>query len=101
MGVPAQESSSFGLLIRVAGTWSIIAAGRGAVSRPVMMRFILIIAGLAMSGMFDVRAQTNAPFTIQQKGRTAWLATPDGKKFFSLGVCVVNQGASRERFNPT
>jgi hypothetical protein len=29
------------------------------------------------------------------------LIKPNGKQFFSLGVCVVNQGASPEKFNPT
>jgi hypothetical protein len=40
------------------------------------------------------------PFSVQQQGECSWLAKPDGEEFFSLGVCVVNQGASRDRFNP-
>jgi hypothetical protein len=47
------------------------------------------------------KAETNAPFSIEQKGQTSWLARPDGQKFFSQGVCVVNQGESPERFNST
>jgi hypothetical protein len=43
----------------------------------------------------------SAPFSIQQSGENAWLAKPGGERFFSLGVCVVNQGATRESFNLT
>ena len=45
-------------------------------------------------------ADTNAPFSIQQRDGTFWLARPDGERFFSLGVCCVNPGESRERFDP-
>jgi len=30
-----------------------------------------------------------------------WLVKPDGSRFFSLGVCVVNTGATRETFTRT
>ena len=46
-------------------------------------------------------ADTNAPFSIQQRDGISWLAKPDGERFFSLGVCCVNEGAARERFNST
>ena len=36
------------------------------------------------------------PFTIQQQEKTTWLVRPSGERFFSLGVCCVNQGASRK-----
>jgi len=36
-----------------------------------------------------------SPFSIRQQGETAWLVTPQGLPFFSLGVCCVNQGASQ------
>src|SRR5262245_35074990 len=42
----------------------------------------------------------NLGFSIQQQGETAWLVRPNGERFFSLGVCVVSQGASRKEFNP-
>jgi len=44
---------------------------------------------------------TNAPFSLQQQKEVDWLVKPNGERFFSLGVCVVSQGASREEFNPT
>src|SRR5262245_29426980 len=40
-----------------------------------------------------------SPFSIAQRDGKAWLLKPDGEKFFSLGVCCVNRGASREEFN--
>ena len=39
-------------------------------------------------------------FSIQRHGETVWLVKPNGERFFSLGVCVVSQGASRQEFNP-
>jgi len=42
---------------------------------------------------------TNLGFSIQQQGETAWLARPNGERFFSLGVCCVHQGASRKDFD--
>jgi hypothetical protein len=46
-------------------------------------------------------AATNAPFSIQESNGISWLTKPNGERFFSLGVCVVNQGASPEKFNST
>jgi hypothetical protein len=65
------------------------------------MRAIWIIIGLSVSGLLTARAaDTNAPFSIQQRDGILWLARPGGERFFSLGVCCVNQGFSRERFDP-
>jgi len=47
-----------------------------------------------------VAAAGNPPFTIQQREGGTWLVKPDGEPFFSLGVCVVDMGASRADFNP-
>lgn len=63
-----------------------------------MMRTVLI--GICLvSGLLRSEASEAAAFSIQQKGETSWLAKPDGQKFFSMGVCVVNQGASRQHFD--
>ncbi|MGH7950555.1 MAG: GDSL-type esterase/lipase family protein [Limisphaerales bacterium] len=43
----------------------------------------------------------NAPFSIQQRDGIFWLTKPDGVRFFSLGVCCVNQGESRGQLNST
>ena len=47
------------------------------------------------------QAANDAAFSIQEQGSTAWLVKPNRQRFFSLGVCVVNQGASRQDYNPT
>lgn len=39
-------------------------------------------------------------FTVQMTNRHAWLVRPDGQRFFSFGICVVDQGASWTNFNP-
>ncbi len=56
----------------------------------------------------SVRAETSVAgpasppaFSIQHEGGTAWLRRPNGERFFSLGVCCVNQGASRNEFDAT
>src|SRR5207245_3251677 len=41
----------------------------------------------------------NPPFSIQQQDQTSWLVRPNGERFFSLGVCCVNQGHSRAEFD--
>jgi len=42
---------------------------------------------------------TKLGFSIREDGGTAWLVRPNGERFFSLGVCCVDQGASRTEFN--
>ena len=44
-------------------------------------------------------APVNPPFSIQQHDGISWLVRPDGERFFSLGVCVVGQGSSRQEFD--
>jgi hypothetical protein len=41
----------------------------------------------------------NPPFSIQQTESGWWLLSPEGKPFFSLGVCVVTEGTSRSAFD--
>lgn len=45
-------------------------------------------------------ADTKSRFSIERHNGNFWLARPNGEQFFSLGVCCVNSGVSRERFNP-
>ncbi|HEY5913645.1 MAG TPA: hypothetical protein VJA21_23910 [Verrucomicrobiae bacterium] len=39
-------------------------------------------------------SSSNPPFSIQQHGQTSWLVKPSGERFFSFGICCVNQGSS-------
>ena len=66
----------------------------------VTVRTVLITICLSLALL---RGQANgaAPFSIQQVGETSWLTRPGGDKFFSLGVCVVNQGIRPDRFTLT
>jgi len=45
-------------------------------------------------------ASSIRPFSIEKQGAAWWLISPEGRKFFSLGVCCVHQGASRDSFDP-
>ncbi len=65
-----------------------------------MERIMIITTGLLTLSLLRVVADTNAPFSLQPREGISWLTRPDGGRFFSLGVCCVNQGASPEQFNP-
>jgi hypothetical protein len=62
---------------------------------------IIIVSLLALNLLRGEAAATNASYSIQQRDGISWLTKPDGERFFSLGVCVVNQGVSREQFSST
>lgn len=64
-----------------------------------MGRTIFIATSLLALSLLRGGAATNVPFSIQQREGVSWLTRPNGERFFSLGVCVVNQGASREQFS--
>lgn len=65
------------------------------------MRSIFIVTSLLLLSLPPAKAaNTNAPFSIHDRHGVLWLTRPDGERFFSLGVCCVNQGFSRERFDP-
>ena len=50
---------------------------------------------------FSAASSNAPPFTLSRDGNQWWLRSPDGQPFFSVGVCFVTRGASRESFNPT
>jgi hypothetical protein len=45
-------------------------------------------------------APTEKPFSIRKQGGAEWLVNPAGTRFFSLGVCCVDQGTARESYQP-
>src|SRR6516162_10917173 len=65
-----------------------------------MVRTTFITSGLLIFNFLCGGADTNSSFSVQQRDGISWLTRPDGQRFFSLGVCVVNQGVSRS-FNST
>jgi hypothetical protein len=38
--------------------------------------------------------------TVRKDANGWWLVSPDGEPFFSLGVCMFNQGAKKEEYDP-
>jgi hypothetical protein len=66
-------------------------------------RFIEIVLTLIFARVQPVGAaedSLNPPFSIQQQGQQSWLVKPNGDRFFSLGVCCVNQGSSTKEWDP-
>ncbi len=57
---------------------------------------------LLASGVGGSAESSNTPpFSLSREGAHWWLRSPDGQPFFSVGVCLVTRGASRESFSPT
>jgi hypothetical protein len=65
------------------------------------VRTTLLTCIFAALSLLGGKAASNPPFSIQQQEGGYWLTKPNGDRFFSLGVCVVNTGRSREDFSPT
>ena len=38
-------------------------------------------------------------FSLQQSAERWWLTSPEGRQFFSMGVCVLDQGTARHLYN--
>ena len=70
----------------------------GTLTRTVLLLLTLML-GSGKSVLAAEGSSTNAGFTIQQQGETAWLVRPNGERFFSLGVCCVSQGPSLKEFD--
>jgi hypothetical protein len=66
-----------------------------------MAHTVIISTCLAVLSIGCCEAAAATPYSIQQEGGISWLTRPDGERFFSLGVCVVNQGDSRGQLSPT
>jgi len=76
-----------------------------AFCRPLDSRFVTVVLLALGQGISGHAAEgealhQNPPFSIQRQGQAAWLISPGGEPFFSLGVCCVNQGTPRGEFDP-
>ena len=56
-------------------------------------------ANAAESSATSAAGSVPLPFTLKQDGPEWWLASPEGRRFFSMGVCLVTRGASKESFD--
>jgi hypothetical protein len=59
----------------------------------------MLTPALALCQSVAAESPPNPPFSIKQQHGAAWLVRPNGERFFSVGVCCVNQGASREEYD--
>jgi hypothetical protein len=77
----------------------LISTGANLIHLVVVRTFF--VTTLLAAGLLRGTAATSPPFSIQQRDGNSWFIKPNGQPFFSLGVCVVNEGVTRERFNAT
>src|SRR5258708_6912158 len=63
-----------------------------------VLTVVALTLGIGELVAADGPLSVNRPFSIQQQDQTSCLVRPNGERFFSLGVCCVNQGASREEW---
>jgi hypothetical protein len=60
----------------------------------------MLALGIGKSIAADEAATFNKRYSIKQQDQTFWLVKPNGERFFSLGVCCVNQGATAKEWDP-
>lgn len=53
----------------------------------------------ADSSASDGNSRVHPPFTLRQTNSAWWLCSPEGGRFFSVGICLVTRGASRDGFD--
>ena len=70
----------------------LLSPAAGVVVDRLPRKHVMIAADLGRAGIA-------LGFLLVRDGETAWLVRPNGERFFSLGVCCVNQGASRKEFD--
>jgi hypothetical protein len=66
-----------------------------------MAQLAFITTSVLALSLLRGAAGTNAPFSLQERNGISWLTKPSGEGFFSLGVCVVNQGAPPGQLSAT
>ena len=83
--------------------------------KPASTFFLVALLALTASGALCADAPVNdrdtsaarkddhwiieEPFFIRQEAGVDWLVNPAGNRFFSMGVCCVNSGIAREKFD--
>lgn len=63
------------------------------------LRISAAALGILWTAWLGGAAPGAPPFSLRQEGGSWWLVAPDGKRFFSRGVCVVTPGTGREEFD--
>ena len=66
--------------------------------RPTLLRIAVLAASITCVSSVHVAAEGS--FSVQKRGSSWWLVSPEGRPFFSRGVCVVTQGIAREALDP-
>src|SRR5262245_61102159 len=76
---------------------TLFAAGVSAGETSVLLGTQINRAFVRVPNPGSVRAR----FSLQRHGQSWWLHAPDGHRFFSIGVCCVNQGEPRDQYSAT
>jgi hypothetical protein len=61
--------------------------------------FCASITGATAANSRDPEPNLGAPFSVRKEESGWWLVSPEGRRFFSLGVCCVHQGTAREKYD--
>ena len=61
--------------------------------------FVLFLCSRWAVFAHDTEPNSSARFSIQEQDGQYWLLTPHGDRFFSVGVCCVDQGISKTNFD--
>ncbi len=91
-----------------------IALGCGAAERlgaaAIFLSFCALVSGRAIAGdvlppaedrpegIAPAKKWLDRPFQLTRDGDSWWLCRPDGSRFFSFGVCVVDRGVAASEF---
>src|SRR5262245_15338730 len=87
------SNDSIGLFSRTIAQLDYLCRVHNSVSLLYMFtRLVILSVTVILHFLQTAAANTNSPFKIEERGGISWLIKPDGQPFFSLGVCVVNQG---------
>src|SRR6478752_5126951 len=62
-------------------------------SRGQVVLGLLLCLWLHAEPAYSAASVTNTRFTVREAEKALWLVKPSGDRFFSLGVCCVNQGS--------
>ena len=65
------------------------------------VRRLLWITAIAIAATHAEAGDANRPFSLRRDAGAWWLCAPDGRRFFSFGVCCVNQGTGRDEYSVT
>jgi hypothetical protein len=65
-----------------------------------MKKPAIILALMLTAAADEGGYKPSPPFSVRKEDSGWWLVSPEGQKFFSMGVCCVNQGVAKKDYDP-